>query len=67
MATRKPTGKAKHRLATYVHVDVGGGEVKVFGPNDEIPAEVAELITNPKAWAAGEADEESTDPEPQEA
>ncbi|MFG1872147.1 hypothetical protein [Micromonospora arborensis] len=34
------------RLATYVHV---GG--KRYGPEDEIPSEVAQKITNPKAWA----------------
>jgi hypothetical protein len=33
------------RLVT--HVAVGG---VVYGPEDDVPADVAELITNPKAW-----------------
>ncbi|MGC4886694.1 hypothetical protein [Micromonospora sp. DT227] len=36
------------RLASYVHV---GG--RRFGPEDEVPADVAALITNPKAWEGG--------------
>ncbi|MER7167038.1 hypothetical protein ABT336_13350 [Micromonospora sp. NPDC000207] len=34
------------RLATYVHV---GG--RRYGPDDDIPDEVAEKITNPNVWA----------------
>lgn len=41
----KPKGKGK-RLASFVHV---GG--KVYGPNDDVPADVAKQITNEKAWA----------------
>lgn len=33
------------KLVTYVHVD---GEV--YGPDSDVPAEVAKQITNPKAW-----------------
>lgn len=49
VAKKKPD--ETRQLAGYVHVDVGGGEYKVFGPNDEVPTEIAELIPNPKAWA----------------
>lgn len=38
------------RLRSYVHVPVGMDWV-VYGPDDEVPAEHAALITNPKAWA----------------
>lgn len=34
------------KLRSYVHV---GG--RVFGPRDEVPEQVADQITNPKAWA----------------
>lgn len=37
------------RLRSYVHVPVGMDWV-VYGPDDEVPAEHAALITNPKAW-----------------
>lgn len=33
------------RLTTYVHVDG-----RAWGPSDEVPAEVAERITNPDVW-----------------
>ncbi|MFE7799013.1 hypothetical protein [Nocardia sp. NPDC057440] len=42
------------RLATYVHVHDGEGNPRVFGPDDEVPAEVAKLITNPSAWQSDE-------------
>lgn len=42
------------RLRSYVHVPVGLDWV-VYGPDDEVPAEHAALITNPKAWAHDEA------------
>lgn len=41
------------RLRSYVHVPVGMDWV-VYGPDDEVPAEHAALITNPKAWAEDE-------------
>lgn len=37
------------RLRSFVHVPVGLDWV-VYGPGDEVPADHAELITNPKAW-----------------
>lgn len=37
------------KLRTYVHV---GG--KVYGPGDDVPAEVAKKITNPDVWEAAE-------------
>ena len=39
------------KLATYVRVDG-----TAYGPNDDVPADVAKQITNPKAWADGSAD-----------
>lgn len=42
------------RLRSFVHVPVGMDWV-VYGPDDEVPAEHAALITNPKAWADGKA------------
>lgn len=46
MAAAKPAQKADpRRLATFVHV----GD-QVFGPGDEVPADVAAAITNPAAW-----------------
>lgn len=34
------------KLAGFVHVNG-----TVYGPDDEVPADVSEQITNPKAWA----------------
>ncbi len=39
------------KLVAYVHVDG-----KVYGPGDDVPAKVAEAITNPKAWADADAE-----------
>lgn len=36
---------AARKLRTYVHVDG-----QVYGPDDDVPAEVAKRIENPKAW-----------------
>jgi hypothetical protein len=44
-AAKKPAPEAR-RLVTFVHV----GD-SVYGPGDEVPAEVEALITNPAAWA----------------
>lgn len=44
------------KLAKNVHV---GGEV--YGPGSEVPDDVAEQITNPKAWE-DEADEKPARP-----
>jgi hypothetical protein len=37
------------KLKTYVHVD---GEA--YGPDDEVPADVAKKITNPDVWDGAE-------------
>lgn len=40
------TGEKKGRkLATYVYINGAS-----YGPDDEVPEEVAAQITNPKAW-----------------
>lgn len=36
---------ASKKLAAYVHVND-----EVYGPDDDVPADVAKQITNPKAW-----------------
>lgn len=54
MATAKSKTK---KLATFVHVNGS-----VYGPDDEVPADVAKEITNPKAWADGSnADDDASD------
>ncbi|NEW40785.1 hypothetical protein GV794_01945 [Nocardia cyriacigeorgica] len=45
---------AIRKLAGYVHVHDPDGVSHVFGPDDDVPAELAKLITNPAAWAAPE-------------
>jgi hypothetical protein len=45
------------KLVTNVFVDGNW-----YGPNDRVPAEVAEQITNPKAWAETPAPEPKADP-----
>lgn len=35
----------KRQLAAYVYVDG-----TLYGPDSDVPAEVAKAITNPKAW-----------------
>lgn len=46
------------RLASTVHVHLEDeGRTVVYGPDDDVPAEHAALITNPKAWADEESDE----------
>lgn len=37
------------KLSATVHLEGHG----TFGPDDEVPPEVAKLITNPKAWEGG--------------
>jgi hypothetical protein len=39
------------KLNTHVHVDG-----KVYGPDDDVPADVAKQITNPDVWDGGDAD-----------
>lgn len=36
---------AGKKLATFVHVDG-----QAYGPEDDVPADVAKKIENPKAW-----------------
>lgn len=42
------------KLSTYVHVHDADGNPHVFGPDDDVPADMAKLITNPKAWQSEE-------------
>lgn len=37
------------KLNTYVHV-----EGEAYGPDDEVPADVAKQITNPDVWEGAE-------------
>ncbi|MBQ1047860.1 hypothetical protein KBX50_05225 [Micromonospora sp. C51] len=48
--TRKAGTRAGVRLASTVHV---GG--RSYGPDDEVPDDVARRVTNPKAWEGGKA------------
>lgn len=48
------------RLKAYVHVNG-----TVYGPKDKVPADVAALIVNPKAWAGKGDDVEEEDEEEQ--
>ncbi|TLF72918.1 hypothetical protein [Nocardia cyriacigeorgica] len=63
---------AGRKLAGYVHVHDSEGVSHVFGPEDDVPAELAKLITNPAAWQTdpGAAEEvgqvEQGDDEPSE-
>jgi len=52
------------RLNTTVHVHVGEGDSRVFGPDDDVPADMAKLITNPAVWADDSA--AAADSEPSE-
>lgn len=49
---------AGRKLVTYVHVNG-----QVYGPDSDVPADVAERITNPKAWGEQEADKASSESE----
>ncbi len=46
---------AAKKLTTYVHVNGS-----VYGPDDDVPADVAKQIENPKAWAKD--DDKSSEP-----
>lgn len=48
-AAQKAKDKGR-KLASHVHIDG-----QVYGPGSDVPAEVAERITNPKAWLESEA------------
>jgi hypothetical protein len=50
---------SKRKLAAYVHVDG-----TVYGPGDDVPADVAKQITNPKAWGEGSDDDGDGDDGP---
>lgn len=59
---------ATGKLAFHVHVQDENGDVKVFGPDDTVPAWAAKKITNSSAWASSDAQAEgavegSEDPE----
>jgi hypothetical protein len=41
------------RLVRHVHVLVDG-ELRSFGPGDEVPAEIADLVTNPAVFDAAD-------------
>ena len=45
-------------LRTHVHVHLEDGSVAVYGPGDEVPADHAKLITNPKVWADENEDDD---------
>lgn len=56
------------KLAGYVHVHDELGNSRVYGPGDDVPADVAKRITNPAAWESddqedGEPSESWTLPE----
>lgn len=44
-AAKKPDVSAR-KLASFVHVNG-----TAYGPDSDVPADVAALITNPAAWA----------------
>lgn len=48
------------KLSTYVHVHDADGNPHVFGPDDDVPADMAKLITNPKAWEDSEKDDDTS-------
>lgn len=45
------------KLASYVFVDG-----QPYGPNDDVPADIARRITNPNAWEGGEVPDFGPDP-----
>lgn len=53
------------RLNTFVHINVDG-ETRSYGPDDDVPADVAKRITNTDAWedAAAAATDEGGSEEP---
>jgi hypothetical protein len=53
---------AGRKLRTYVHVDG-----QVYGPDSDVPTEVAKRIENPKAWEGyeeGKAEQADTSRKP---
>lgn len=47
---------AGKKLNTYVHVDG-----VAYGPDDDVPAEVAKKIDNPDVWAEESKDSKASD------
>lgn len=45
------------KLATYVHVNGN-----VYGPDDDLSADVAKAITNPKAWGEKPTSDDGSEP-----
>lgn len=41
---------AGRKLIATVHVEDENGEYHVFGPGDNVPADLAKRITNPAVW-----------------
>lgn len=50
---------AGRKLVSTVYVHEEDGTYKVYGPDDDVPADVAKRINNPKAWGASETADES--------
>ena len=46
-------------LVAHVHVYDDEGNPHVFGPGDDVPAELAKRITNPDAWESDSEPSES--------
>lgn len=46
------------KLRSNVHVHDEHGRSHVFGPDDQVPAWVAERITNPRAWQDNDPEDE---------
>lgn len=53
-------------LITHVHIHDADGNSHVFGPGDNVPAELAKLIGNPAVWEQEkvESDDDSDDSAP---
>lgn len=54
------------KLTVHVHVHDAEGRSHVFGPGDNVPADLAKLISNPAAWEQEktESDDDSDDSAP---
>lgn len=50
------------KLATYVTLLDENGDRHTFGPDDDVPAEFAERITNPDAWAGNAPGQSKAEP-----
>lgn len=48
------------RLTHYVTVPLDDGSYKTYGPDDDLPADVAKQITNPSAWEGGKVPAQPT-------